>query len=269
MLVIDNALKTLTPEAQTELCLKLGALFESKNLIPKAEDFFKRAFATTQSYELLEFYKRNRLFKRAIKIMNFKIQRTPEENKTNARLELAMLYEQCGNFKNSVLVLDDILIQKDTLEKPVYIAILRQKAADLMANERRDEAIAALTQASNDADLKQKEEIDIDRCLLMRETVPADAKKLQQSLMLRGAKSEKMVLLNACFDIDAEKYNEALTKIDALLKSDNPILKISALEQKLRLQTKRNDAQDAVKETAKQLLQLSPEHPSALAVLAN
>ncbi len=266
--VIDGALKTLQPEGQSELCLKLGALYESHKLIPQAEDFFKRAFAFTQRYEeLLEFYKRNHLFKRAIKIMNFKISRVPEELKTSARLELAMLYEQIGNFKNSVLVLDDILIQKDSLEKGVYIAILRQKAADLMADDKREEAIAALAQASADCEIKQREEIDIDRCLLMREVAPADAKKLQQSLMLRGAKSEKMMLLNLCFDIDVEKYTEASNKIDNLLKSDNQVLKLSAIEQKIRLQTKRGDNKEDIVATAKLLLSLSPNHPVALAAL--
>ena len=48
-----------------------------------------------------------------------------------------------------------------------------------------------------------------------------------------------MTLLNLCFDIDAEKYNEANAKIDNLLASANPVLKIPALEQKIRMQQKR------------------------------
>ncbi|MBQ9394602.1 MAG: hypothetical protein IJU23_03665 [Proteobacteria bacterium] len=267
--VVDGALKTLSTAEQGELCVKLGALYEKNNRIQQAEDYFKRAFGFTQSYELLEFYKRNRLFKRAIKIMNFKIQHTPEDGRNAARMELANLYERSGNFKNAILVLDDILLHKDKLDKKAIVEIMRKKAADLVVDGRCEEAINALANASAEIpDVKQREEIDIDRCFLMRENAPADAKKLQQSLILRGAKSEKMSLLNLCFDIDAEKYTEATSKIDNLLKSDNVAIKIPVLEQKLRMQEKRGDSSDMLHETANELLALSPEHPAAKAALS-
>lgn len=268
-MVIDGALKTLSAADQSELCIKLGALYEKNNRMQQAEDYYKRAFASTQSYELLEFYKRSRLFKRAIKIMNFKIQHTPEKEKNTERLELANLYEKSGNFKNAVLVLDDILLHKDTLDKKVIVEIMRKKAADLVVDGKVDEAVAALANASSEIqDPKQREEIDIDRCFLMREATPAEAKKLQQTLILRGAKSEKMSLLGLCFDIDSEKYNEANSKLDMLLKSDNVAIRISALEQKLRMHDKRGDSADLIKETANALLSISPEHPAAKAALS-
>ena len=267
-MVIDGALKTLPSADQGDLCVKLGALYEKNNRMQQAEDYFKRAFGFTQSYELLEFYKRNRLFKRAIKIMNFKIQHTPDEGRNSARFELANLYEKSGNFKNAVLVLDDILLHKDKLDKKMLIEVMRKKASDLVVDGRCEEAVAALASASSEiTDVKQREEIDIDRCFLMREVATADAKKLQQSLILRGVKSEKMTLLNLCFDIDAEKYTEASSKLDSLLKSDNVSIKISALEQKIHLHEKRGDSVDMLHETAKALLALSPEHPGAKAAL--
>ena len=66
--VIENAIKTLSPEDATILCIKLGKLYESKQNIQTAEAYFKRAFQLTQDYELLEFYKRIRHFKKALKI---------------------------------------------------------------------------------------------------------------------------------------------------------------------------------------------------------
>ena len=76
-----------------------------------------------------------------------------------------------------------------------------------------------------------------------------------------------MTLLTLCFDIDAEKYNDANTKIDTLLSSANPLLRVSALELKLKMQNKRGDSANDIQKTAKELLEISPQNPSALAVL--
>ena len=266
--VIEGALNTLSPEDQTNLCLKLGALYESHQKLEQADTYYQNAFKITSNLEIIEFYKRIRKIKKAIKLItNFKLPKAPEEEKNNIRLELVPLYEQIGRVDYSISTLNEVLNNRHDLDKNAIIAIFRQKAAYLAAMGQIEEAAATLGQASAEADIKSREDIDIDRCMLMREFSPAEAKKLQNSLKLRGAKSEKMTLLNLCFDIDADKYNDANNKIETLLASDNPVLRVSALELKLKMQKKRGDSAADLQKTAKELLEVSPQNPNALAVL--
>ena len=80
--IIENALKTLNKEDATLLCNKLGLLFEKLQQLSRAEDFFKRAFGYTQSLEYLEFCKRQRKFKKAARLLKFKLDNAPEDEKT-------------------------------------------------------------------------------------------------------------------------------------------------------------------------------------------
>ena len=155
-----------------------------------------------------------------------------------------------GDFIHAAGRLDDILANSAP-EKPEKLQLLRQKATYLMAANDADGAIMALKQASAEADIKQKEDIDIDTCLLLRNKDINEAQKLHQNLLLRGAKSDKMQLLNLCFDIDAEKFDDASAKIEKLLASDNAVLKCPVLEQKLRMQKLRGES---TAETEKALL---------------
>ncbi len=266
--IIESALNSLTPDLKTQLCLKLGALYESRKRMPQAEDYFKRAFSFTQSLELLEFYKRNKLFKKALKIVKFKLSKATDETKNAVKLELAMLYSQIGDFKNTIAVPDDVLANKAGMDSAAIIAIYRQKAAALMASGLASDAASCLEQCSNiETDPKQKEDIDLDRGLLLYSFAPADAKKLQQALMFKGVKSDKMTLLSLFFDIDSERYTEAQNKIALLAKSSNPALVLSSLEQKLRMQKKRDDSIDEQKATAKEILALAPAHAEAKALV--
>jgi hypothetical protein len=147
------------------------------------------------------------------------------------------------------------------------LAILKQKAAYQLASGAAPDAVATLKQASAEADFKSREEIDIDTCLLMREFAPDEAKKLHSKLLLRGAKSEKMQLLTLSFDIDAQKFTEANNRLNNLLSASDSAIVISALEQKIRLQKAREDNPDDIRNTANELLALSPENAVAKAVL--
>ena len=265
--IIENALKTLNKEDATLLCNKLGLLFEKLQQLSRAEDFFKRAFGYTQSLEYLEFCKRQRKFKKAARLLKFKLDNAPEDEKTAVKLEWALVCEQMHDLNSALTLLDDVLNNKSKMDKNVRLDVLKQKAAYLIALNRNDDAVATLKQASQEADIKSKIEIDITNCLLMRHIAPNDATKLYQSLMLRGAKSNKMKLLSACFDIDNDKFSEAESKLNTLLDDEDISIKISACEQLLRLKQKRGDEQSSLQDTAQMLLKLSPEHPAAKSII--
>ena len=265
---VEAAIATLSADEKTRICLRLGAAAESAQAIANAEEFYKRAFAYTQNFELLEFYRRNRHFKRALKILRFKLAKAPEAAKNGVKLELAMVYDQLGDFQNSVAVLDDILANRDGLDKATVLAVMRQKAADLGALGHQDEAADVLAAASAEADDDTRNEIDIDRCLLMRENAHDDALKLYQSLCARNLQSEKMDLLSLCFDIDAGNYEDARKKIDTLANSANLIIRIPALEKCIQLQQKCGDDEDAIRKTAQRLLEIAPDSVIANQVLA-
>ncbi len=270
--VINNALNTLSAEDKSRLCIKLGELYESKERLAQAEDYYKQAFKYTFALDLLDFYKRIGQVKKAVKleikiITKTKLPKATDENRNQIKLELAMLYKQLGDLNNSVKVFSDILENRQGLDKQTILAIYRMKATDLALSGQQDEAIATLTQASAEADIRQKEEFDVERCLLMRETAPDDAKKIYNSLKLRNAKSEKMVLLSVYYDLDADKLSEAAAKLDTLNNSSNNALKLMALELTIQLKQKRGDSADSLRETAQMLLEIAPEHPAAKAIL--
>lgn len=280
--VIENALKTLSPADATLLCTQLANLCESKQHLAQAEDYFKKAFSYTQCYDLLEFYKRQRKFKKAIKIFNFKLDKTPESSKNSVKLEGVLIYEQMRDYPGAIRLLDDVLASGQ-LDTNGHIAVLRQKSACLVQNGQIDDAVNALKDASavidkairSNADSptppanlqKLREEIDVETCFLLRESSPADAKKLQQSLMLRGAKTEKAILLNLAFDIDAMRFAEAKNKIDTLLQSANDFIVTAALEQKLTLLQKQQAPHETLCATARELLSRNKENARALQIL--
>ncbi len=264
-MVIEGALKTLSAEEATTLCLKLGEINEAKERLTEAEDYFKKAFGYTVNGELAEFYKRRRKFKNAIKILTLLCDKATDETKKNAiRMDIAKTHELRNDYVSAAKVLDDVIAHRIGLDKATLVSVYRQKANYHITSGNPQEAIAALKQASFESDIKAREEIDVDTCLLMREVAPADAKRLHQSLMLRNAKSEKMVYLSLCFDIDNEKYTEADKRIEELLKSSNPLIKGLAYEQKLRMHQKRGDDANDIKQTAAKLLEIIPNHAEAL-----
>lgn len=260
--VIDKALKTLSAEDATALCLQLGALYESNQRYPVAENYFKKAFQYTQSFELLEFYKRMRQFKKALKILSFKHAKAPESGKLAVKIEMALVYEQMGDGASAINVIDEV-IDSNALDKNARIALLRQKSACLVQQHNPQEAIATLRRASAEADPKLREDIDTDACFLLREASPEEAKKAFQSLKIRNVKSEKFTLLSLCFDIDDHAFDEADAKITALLASAPAPVKIPALEQKIRLQKLRGDSQPDISKTAQALLALAPHNAMA------
>ena len=264
-IVIDNALKTLSSDDATSLCLKLGKLYESNQNLQVAETYYKKAFQYTQSFELLEFYKRVRHFKKALKILSFKLAKAPDSAKNAVKLEMAIVYENMRDFANAIKVMDELIASK-SFDKASFIAVLRQKSTCLIQLGDNDTALATLRQASAEADPKTRDEIETDICFLLRETSPDEAKKMQQSLVLRGTVSDKNTLLNACFDMDEGKFTDAEAKLNALIQPDSPMA-VSALEQKIRLQQKRGDSDDKIRETALTLSKLAPSNAIAKALL--
>ena len=249
------------------ICVRIAAAFESVQNLPEAENYYKKAFSYNYSSELIEFYKRYRQFKKAIKVLNFKLAKASDNARTPFLLDLALSYEQLRKYPEAIQALDDILKSDKSIDKSTKLAILKQKAAYQLASGAAPDAVATLKQASAEADFKSREEIDIDTCLLMREFAPDEAKKLHSKLLLRGAKSEKMQLLTLSFDIDAQKFNEANNRLNNLLSASDSAIVISALEQKIRLQKAREDNPDDIRNTANELLALSPENAVAKAVL--
>lgn len=249
--IIAPALHSLSPADQAHLFTKLAELFEKNKSLPQAEEYYKQAFRnSTQVDDLLNFYRRNHLIKKSTKILVKQLPKATGDARKEINLELAQNFQCMGDFIHAAGRLDDILANSAP-EKPEKLQLLRQKATYLMAANDADGAIMALKQASAEADIKQKEDIDIDTCLLLRSKDINEAQKLHQNLLLRGAKSDKMQLLNLCFDIDAEKFDDASAKIEKLLASDNAVLKCPVLEQKLRMQKLRGES---TAETEKALL---------------
>ncbi|MBQ9243749.1 MAG: hypothetical protein IJ165_11115 [Proteobacteria bacterium] len=233
---IAPALTTLSPADQAYLFTKLAELFEQNKALPQAEEYYKRAFRNSmQVDDLLNFYRRNNLIKKSSKILIKQLPKATGEARKEINLELAQNFNTMHDFENAAARLGDIIETAD-LERLDKVKYLRQQATYYMAAGKHDDAIQALKLASSESDIRQKEDIDIDTCLLMRITDINEAQKLYHSLTLRGAKSEKMQLLTIGFDIDAKKYDEASAMIDKLLATDNQVLKASLLEEKRRLQ---------------------------------
>ncbi|MBR4986618.1 MAG: hypothetical protein IKY83_12875 [Proteobacteria bacterium] len=240
--IISPALQSLPSADQAVLFTKLAELFEKNKSMQQAEEYFKQAFRNSmQVDDLLNFYRRNHLVKKASKILVTHLVKATGNARKDIDLELAQNFERMGDFDNAVARLEDI-INSVPIERPEKVKYLRLEATYLMAAGKQLDAIQALKTASSEADIKQKEDIDVDTCLLLRGADLNEAKKLHQSLMLRGVRSEKMTLLNISFDIDAEKYDEASTKIEKLLASGNQILKRPVLEEKLRMQKARGES---------------------------
>ncbi len=264
---IAAELQNRQPDDASALCVRIAATYEAAKNLTEAETYYKKAFGYNHASELIEFYKRYRQFKKAVKLLNFKLAKVSGSAKTPLLLDLALSYEQLRKYPEAIQSLNDILESDKSIDKPTKIAVLKQKAAYQLASGTPADAIATLKQASADADFKSREEIDIDTCLLMREFAPDEAKKLHSKLVLRGAKSEKMQLLTLAFDIDAQKFTEANNRLNTLLAANDTAIVISALEQKIRLQKAREDTPDEIRKTAGELLAISPENAIAKAVM--
>lgn len=265
---VEAATTGLPAEKRTEISLKLAVKAEEAKAMPQAETFYKQAFAYTQSYELLEYYKRNRQFKRALKVSKFKVAKSSDADKAQAKLEMCMIYEQLGDNANACNVLEDILSNRDGLEATMVVSLMRRLATNLSCDGRNAEAIEVLSQASSLATKGIRDEIDIDRCFLMREENDPNARKLYIAIKLRNCKIEKMELLSLCFDIDMGKYVDARKKIQNLLNGDNLVMKTSALEKQIELEKKVNADASIIRGIAEQLLALSPDNDIAKAVLS-
>lgn len=263
----ETILKSLSNDDASAAYIKLSEICESNKKYASAEVCLQKAFQLTkQADPLFEFYKRMRQFKKAYKICVYKYKNASELEKNNIKRELALLKAQLHDYDSAISLIDE-LIQSKTLDPAAHIAALRQKSAWLLESGKPQDAIEVLRTASADADKKVRDDIDIEICFLLREVALPDAKKLWQSIALRGVKSEFMTLLSLMFDIDADKYSEAETKIETLLKSENPIVKLQTLEQKLRLQTKREDAKDDLVATAKSIYALDNQNVKAREIL--
>lgn len=267
---VDEAIASFEPKYKTMLAVKVAALFEELNRKDNAEKYYKLAFSFTQSYELLEFYKRNRKYKKALKIAQFKEkQMTDPVDKAAASIDLALINQQIGDFKSALTNLDNVLNNYSSVYgKAELVNIQRQKAALSFAMHDTDSAIAILSQAASDIakqEPKLKEEIDIDLCFLLRDAGQADeARKKWQQLMLRNVKNARMQLFALCSDVDANKLVEAEKKYKVLLNEvTGTPMEVPALEQYLRICEKRGDA-DAMKNVAKQILALDPANEIAL-----
>lgn len=267
---VDAAIASFEPKFKTALAVKIAALFEELNRKDNAEKYYKSAFSFTQSYELLEFYKRNRKFKKALKIAQFKEKQMSDPvDKAAVSIDLALIYQQIGDFKNASTYLDNVLNNYSSVYgKTELVNIQRQKAALSIAMHDTDAAIAILNQAASDIakqDPKLKEEIDIDLCFLLRDAGQADeARKKWQQLMLRNVKNARMQLFALCSDVDAGKLVEAEKKYKVLLNEvTGTPMEVPALEQYLRICDKRGDT-DAKKAVAKQILALDPVNEIAL-----
>lgn len=264
---LEADIKALPPQEASQVCAQIAAHAEQAGALTMAEAYYKRCFAYTQGVELLDFYKRNRQFKKALKILQFRLAKSPTPYAAiSNKLDIAMCYQQINDVDNSLKWLNDVdskAIQE--LEKAQQLSVIELKAALHTGLSDFDNALQLLQQASQLAEPKHREAIDVDRCLLMRETDnKTDAKKIWQTLILRGLKSDKMQLLNICFDIDAENHDEAENKIENLLASDIPdAIVISTLEQKLRLHTQRGDSADITQKTIVDILALDPNNAYA------
>ena len=263
--VIENAIKTLSPEDATILCIKLGKLYESKQNIQTAEAYFKRAFQLTQDYELLEFYKRIRHFKKALKILAFKLAKSPDAAKNSVKLETAVVYEAMRDFANALKIIDELL-DSDAFDTPARIALMRQKSTYLLQTNDAKQALATLQQASAAADANIRDEIDTDIAFLLRESDRDAAQKLLDALSQRGVKSEKMTLLTATFDIDEKRYDDAEAKLTSLIRPDEP-LAIAALEKLILLKQNRGDDDAQIREVARQLAERAPANAIAKQIL--
>ncbi len=272
-IIIENALKTMPPEDQTSLCVKLAAACEEKKLNAQAEAYYKRAFQYTQSFELLEFYKRNRMFKKALKIADFKTKKAQSKAaKAASIVDTALIYEAQRDYVNASEKLDDVINNyADVYAANDLISILRQRAAFAIAANDTAAAIDTLNKAADMAksDKKLRSEIDVDLCLLLRETGNNDdARKKWQSLILNNVKSPRFSLLNLCFDVDNNKLAEAEKKYLALIDSVvGTSLEVSVLEQYLRIKVLK-DEKDEIKTTAERILALDPANPHAQKALA-
>ncbi|MCL2326721.1 MAG: hypothetical protein FWC40_09540, partial [Proteobacteria bacterium] len=269
---VDDALKSLSPDEATSLCIRLGALYEQHQRLAAAEGYYKRAFGYTQSFELLEFYKRQRQFRKALKIMQFKLAKSvSSEVKVAVKLDMVLAYEQLRDVGNALKNLDELLEEgREAFEKSVWVALLRRRGALLTSSGDLPGAIEALKQASAQADAKAREEIDVDTCFLMREEkLLVEAKKLWQTLVLRGVKGDRMQLLNACYDVDAEKYADAEAKLVRLLEGVRGTpMEVLVLEQQLRLEQAQGADVEACRATARRILDLDSANALAKAVLS-
>lgn len=263
--VIDNAIKTLSSDDATILCIKLGNLYESKQNIQSAETYYKKAFQLSQDYALLEFYKRIRHFKKALKILAFKLSKAPESAKNSVKLEMAVVYEAMRDFANAIKIADELIASK-SFDAPARVALMRQKSTYLLQTKDSEQALATLRQASALADPKVRDEIDADICFLLRESDRSAAQKLHKELADRHVKSDKMTLLSACFDIDNANWTDAEAKISAL-SAPGAQLAVPALEKYILLRQKRGDSRDAIRETAQKLIEIAPANAIAKEVL--
>jgi len=272
-IIIENALKTMPPEDQTSLCLKLATACEEKKMNPQAEAYYKRAFQYTQSFELLEFYKRNRMFKKALKIAAFKTAKAQSKTaKAASIVDTALIYEAQRDYANAAKTLDEVINNyADAYATNDLISILRQRAAFAIVTNDSNAAIDNLNKAADLAknDKKLRGEIDVDLCLLLRETGNNDeARKKWQSLILNNVKSPRLSLLNLCFDVDNNKLAEAEKKYNALIDSvTGTPLEVSVLEQYLRIKQLK-DEKDEIKTTAERILALDPANVHAQKALA-
>lgn len=269
---IDEAMADFEPKYKTALCVRTAALFEEAERKDIAEKYYKLAFSFTKSYALLEFYKRNRKFKKAIKLAQYKEnQLSAPADKAAASIDLALIYQQIGDYKNAFACLDNVVNNySDVYGKIEIVNIQRQKAVLSITMHDKEGAIAILNQAASDIakiDPKLKEDIDIDLCFLLRDVGQTDeARKKWQQLMLRNVKNARMQLFAICYDVDSNKLAEAEKKYKVLLNEvmGTPI-EIAAHEQYLRICEKRED-ENGKKETAQQILALDPANELALKV---
>ena len=263
--VIDNAIKTLSADDATILCIKLGKLYEVNKNLQTAEVYFKKAFQLTQDYELLEFYKRIRHFKKALKILAFKLSKSPDSARNSVKLETAVVYEAMRDFANAIKIVDELL-ESDAFDTPARVALMRQKSTYLLQSNDAEQALATLRQASAVADQKLRDEIDTDIAFLLRESDLDGAKKIHDSLCERGVKSEKMTLLSAAFNVDDKRWDDAETKLKSLIRPDGS-LAVAALENLILLKKSRGDSVDSIREIARQLAERAPANVVAKEVL--
>ncbi|MFA5623631.1 MAG: hypothetical protein WC966_01050 [Bradymonadales bacterium] len=272
---IDAHLKTFTKPALAINFLKDCSLaLEAINAMGAAENYLKRVFALDLNDPALpEFYKRRRQFKKALKIIQFRIAK--EKNAELARdlqLEAALIEELAGDFSAANTRLQTLLKSlPPTTPKPVLVHIHRSLARLNTFCGDVPAAVESLKAAGLVADFKQKEEIDVDCAFLLRDLGRfEEARKLFLSLRIRGLNNERMTLLGLSFDIDEAKYADAQKKIDESMNAPEfAALKLPLLEQFLRLQQSRNEDSQALQETAKRILELDPDNRHALDVTAD
>lgn len=270
---IEAYFKTVQdPKVALGFCNQCGEAFERIEAYTAAETYFKRAFALEQTDNgLLDFYKRRRQYKKALKIVQFKISK---ENNPDAlrdlHLDAANMEEMLGNFSAAITRLQSLLNASST-DTPKHLMLnLHRSIAKLhtYAGEVQ-QAVDALKAAGLLADVKQKEEIDVDCSFLLRDLERyEEARKLFLSLRLRGLNNARMTLLGLSFDIDDAKYNEAQRKLDDAQKSpDFEPLQLPLLEQYLRLNQARGDSAQSIHQIANEILALDADNPNALKAL--